>query len=62
MNNRSVIALILVASFAVSHALGRVWKDKSGKFTVEAELVDYQDGRVRLRGRSLAMLVTAARG
>ena len=43
----SIVALTLVS--AVSAALARTWTDTSGKFSIEAELVQVEEGKVQLR-------------
>ena len=43
----SIVALTLV--FAIPAAFARTWTDNSGKFAIEAELVQLEDGKVQLR-------------
>jgi hypothetical protein len=44
-----VLVLVLAALFG--HALGqsKTWRDATGKFSVEAEFVDFKDGKVQLK-------------
>jgi hypothetical protein len=46
---RTVIAAVLVLSVCTPSALARKWTDSTGKYTVEAELIDHKDGKVRLK-------------
>jgi formylglycine-generating enzyme required for sulfatase activity len=47
----SVVAL-LVMVVCVPTALARKWTESTGKYTVEAEFVDFKDGKVRLKKES----------
>jgi hypothetical protein len=44
------LAIMLLAStLCAADSAARKWTDATGKFSVEAELVDFQDGKVRLK-------------
>jgi len=43
------IAFMIVSTFWTSTAFARKWTDSTGKYTVEADLVDFKDGVVQLR-------------
>jgi len=50
--------LVALLTFATAFAAPRTWKDKSGKFSISAELIAVQDGHVVLRaadGRQLTV-------
>ncbi len=49
MNIRFLTALLLTSVVWVPAALAREWTDASGVFSVEAELLDFKDGKVRLK-------------
>ncbi len=49
MNTRFLTALLLTSMVWAPAALARKWTDASGVFSVEAELVDFKDGTVRLK-------------
>ena len=46
---KTMIAAVLVVVFCTSPASARKWTDSTGKYTVEAEFLEVQDGKVRLR-------------
>jgi hypothetical protein len=46
---RTLIAAMLVLAVCVPTALARTWTDSTGKYTVEAEFVEFKDGKVRLK-------------
>ncbi len=46
---KTLIGAILVLAVCTPSAFARKWTDSTGKYTVEAELVDIKDGKVRLR-------------
>ena len=48
MELRVAITMLLLLALGASEAVAREWSDSSGKYTVEAELVDLKDGVVRL--------------
>lgn len=48
--NRYIVGLaVLLASASVCDAQVRKWTDATGKYSVEAELVEFKDGKVHLR-------------
>ena len=49
MKKSAVILVALTCVGASSLLLARTWTDRSGRFTVEAEMVDYADGKVTLK-------------
>ncbi len=49
MNIRFLTALLLTSIVWAPAAMARKWTDASGVFSVEAELVDFKDGTVRLK-------------
>ena len=44
-----VCGVVLMALVVVGDAEARTWSSKSGKFTIEAEMVDFQGGMLRLK-------------
>jgi len=46
---RTVITAVLVLAVCAPTALARKWTDSTAKYTVEAELVRFEDGKVQLR-------------
>ena len=47
---RLLVLLLIVAFFVpVAMAASRTWKSSSGRFSVEAELVGFKDGKVQLK-------------
>jgi hypothetical protein len=51
--------LVVFASLASEPALARIWTDASGKFTVEAELVEVRDGKLHLKKSGGAVVVVS---
>jgi WD40 repeat protein len=49
MKSHVVVLLLLSASATVCDAQPRIWTDGTGKYSVEAELVEVEDGQVHLR-------------
>jgi len=49
MNQPFLVALAVVTAFCGGDVQARTWADSTGRFTVEAELVEVNDGTVRLR-------------
>jgi hypothetical protein len=51
MNARfpTVVIFFLLSLTCLSNITAREWTDTSGKYRVEAELIDFADGVVRLR-------------
>jgi len=49
MKLRCLVVVLLASTVVAAEATTRKWTDATGKFSVEAELVDYQDGKVRLK-------------
>ncbi len=49
MNTRLLIAALLGCAVCTCQARARKWVDATGAFSVEAELVDLRDGKVRLK-------------
>ena len=49
MNTRLLVVVMLMFTVCATEALARKWTDSTGKFSVEAELVDFKDGKVRLK-------------
>ena len=47
--DRAILVAILMALLAVHRADGRTWEDSTGRYRVEAELIDCNDGTVRLK-------------
>lgn len=41
--------MLLASTLCAADSAARKWTDATGKFSVEAELVDFQDGKVRLK-------------
>ena len=41
--------LILVLVGSIAHAASRIWKSSNGRFSVEAELLDFKDGKAQLQ-------------
>jgi len=46
---RTMTAAMLIVAFCVSTASARKWADSTGKYAVEAEFLEVQDGKVRLK-------------
>ena len=46
---RILIAALLIFAVCTPVASARTWTDSTGKFTVEAEFVDFKDGKVQLK-------------
>ena len=46
---RTVISVVLAFVVCTPMALARKWTDSTGKFSVEAEFVEFKDGKVRLK-------------
>ena len=40
---------LIMAVFVLTVALARKWIDSTGEYTVEAEFVDFKDGKIQLR-------------
>lgn len=49
MKLHGVMGAMVVLPLCVPVALARTWTDSSGKYTVEAEFVEFKDGTVRLQ-------------
>jgi hypothetical protein len=49
MKRLLAIFLILVVAGSVSSATTRTWKSSNGRFSIEAELVDFKDGTAQLK-------------
>ena len=49
---RSLIAAVLVLTVCAPVSFARQWTDSTGKFTIEAEFVEFKDGEVRLKKAS----------
>jgi hypothetical protein len=43
------VFLILVLVGSIAHAASRTWKSSNGRFSVEAELLDFKDGKAQLK-------------
>jgi hypothetical protein len=46
---RTAIVVVLVLAVCAPTAFARTWTDSTGNYTVEAELVDFEDGKVHLK-------------
>lgn len=46
---RPALLMVILLFLPCSNLLARTWTDRSGKFQIEAELVAYQDGTVKLQ-------------
>lgn len=46
---RTLIAAVLFIAFCTSLAVARTWTDSTGTHTLEAEFVDFKDGKVNLK-------------
>ena len=49
MNSRLLIVVWLMLPLFTPAAFARKWTDSTGTFSIEAELLDFQDGKVRLK-------------
>lgn len=56
---RFLTALLLTSIVWAPAALARKWTDSTGNFSLEAELVDFKDGKVRLK-RTDGKIITVA--
>ena len=43
------VLLILALAGAIAQAASRTWKSSNGRFSVEAELLDFKDGKAQLK-------------
>jgi hypothetical protein len=49
MKRLVAVFLILVLAGSIAHAASRTWKSSNGRFSVEAELLDFKDGKAQLK-------------
>ena len=49
MKNCSILAAVLISLAAAASVDGRTWTDRAGKFSVDAELVKFKDGKAVLK-------------
>ena len=49
MKRLLAVFLVLVLVGSISQAASRTWKSSNGRFSVEAELLDFKDGKAQLK-------------
>ena len=49
MRNLPMLAAVLISLAAAAPVDGRTWSDRTGKFSIEAELVEFKDGKAVLK-------------